>query len=61
MQIQTERGLILIEAAYQSKERAEMDGYKYSFTSKELGRDIYSKCIDDKGLRHTFAIIDGYC
>lgn len=61
MQVQTERGIIWVEAEYQSVERAKMDGYEYAFTSKELGRDVYSKCLDDRCLRHTFAIISGYC
>lgn len=60
MQIETERGIIYIEAAYQSEERAKMDGYTYAFHSKELGKDVWSKCLDERGLRHTFAIIEGY-
>lgn len=60
MQIHTERGLIWIEAEYQSVEWAEMDGYTYAFYSKELNRKVYSKCLDDKGLRHTFAVVVGY-
>ncbi len=59
-QVQTERGLIYVEAEYQSAERAIMDGYTYAFTSKEIGRDVYSKCLDDRGLRHTFALINGF-
>ncbi len=61
MQIKTERGLIYVEAEYQSAERAQMDGYYYAFTSEELGCDVYSKCLDDRGLRHSFALIRGYC
>ena len=60
MQMQTERGLICVEADYQSAERAQMDGYTYAFTSEVLGCDIYSKCLDDRGLYHTFARIVGY-
>ena len=60
MQIHTKRGLIWIEAEYQSEERAEMDGYTYAFYSKELNRKVYSKRLDDKGLKHTFAVIVGY-
>lgn len=60
MQVNTERGLIWVEAEYQSAERAQMDGYSYAFHSKELGKDVYSKCLDDRGLRHTFAVIIGY-
>ena len=33
MQVYTERGIIWVEATYQSKERAEMDGYTYAFHS----------------------------
>ncbi len=61
MQMQTERGIIWVEAEYQSAGRAQMDGYTYAFTSKQLGCDVYSKCLDDRGLRHTFALIVGYC
>lgn len=60
MQVKTERGLILVEAEYQSEERAVMDGYKYSFFSEMLNKKVYSKCLDDKGLKHTFALIVGY-
>lgn len=60
-QVETERGLIFVEAAYQSAERAEMDGYSFAFHSSKLGADLYSKCLDDRGLRHTFAVIEGYC
>ena len=61
MQVQTERGLILVEAEYQSEERAVMDGYTYAFYSEMLGKEVYSKCTDDNGLYHTFALIVGYC
>lgn len=61
MQVQTERGLIHVEAEYQSKERAMMDGYLYAFHSDKLGKDVYSKCTDGKGLHHSFALIVGYC
>lgn len=60
MQIQTERGLIFVEAEYQSEERAIMDGYTYAFYSNQLGKDVFSKCTDEKGLHHTFAIISGF-
>lgn len=61
MQMHTERGLIWVEAAYQSAERCEMDGYTYSFHSNELNADVYSKVLDELGHRRTFAIIEGYC
>lgn len=60
MQVHTERGLIWVEAEYQSEEEAKMDGYDYAFYSKELDKKVYSKCLDDRGLRHTFALIVGY-
>ena len=59
-QVQTERGLVLIEATYQSAERAEMDGYTFAFHSEKLGCDLYSICHDDRGLHHSFAAITGY-
>lgn len=57
-QTRTERGLVLIEGAYQSTERAKMDGYNFAFHSNMLGVDLYSKCLDDRGLRHTFVYIE---
>ena len=60
MQVKTERGLINVEAEYQSEEKAKMDGYSYAFYSRELGKKVYSKCLDDRGLYHTFALIVGY-
>ncbi len=59
-QVETERGLLLIEAAYQSEERAAMDGYCFAFHSQKLGCDLWSKCLDDRGLYHTFAMIEGH-
>ena len=40
MQVHTERGLINVEAEYQSEEKAEMDGYSYAFYSKELEKKV---------------------
>ena len=60
MQVHTERGLINVEAEYQSEEKAKMDGYSYAFYSNELEKKVYSKCLDDRGLYHTFALIVGY-
>ncbi len=57
-QVQTERGIVNIEAAYQSEERAQMDGYSFAFHSDMLKRDLYSKCLDDEGHRHSFAVIE---
>lgn len=59
-QVQTERGLIFVEAEYQSAEMAKMDGYDFSFHSEKLGCDVYGKCLDDRGLKHTFALIAGF-
>lgn len=58
--VQTERGIICIEASYQSEERAMMDGYRFAFHSDMLNCDFYSKCLDGKGLKHTFAVIEGF-
>lgn len=59
MQVQTERGLIYVKAEYESEEKAAMDGYTYAFYSKMLGKKVYSKCLDDRGLYHSFALIEG--
>ena len=58
MQVETERGIVNIKAEYQSVEDAKKDGYGYAFYSTKLGRDLYSKCLDDGGFRHSFATID---
>ena len=60
MQVHTERGLISIDAEYQSEEMAKMNGYAYAFHSSELKRDLYSKCLDERGLRHSFVVIVGH-
>ncbi len=57
--VQTERGIVCVEAHYASEERANMDGYRYAFTSEKLGGvKLFSKCLDDKGLEHTFATVE---
>lgn len=56
--VQTERGIIQVEATYQSAERAEMDGYRFAFHSERIGRDFYSISLDDRGLHHSFAVIE---
>ena len=43
MQVQTERGLIWVEAEYKSGEEAERNGYAYTFTSQKLNKHAYSK------------------
>ena len=58
--VQTERGLIDIEVAYQSEEKAVMDGYRFAFHSDMLKCDLFSKCLDERGLSHTYAVIEGY-
>ena len=60
MQMKTEKGFINVEAEYHSAERARMDGYSYAFTSNELDCELYSKALDDTGLKHSFAIVIGY-
>ena len=60
MQVHTERGLVSVDAEYQSEEKAKMDGYSYAFYSSELKRDLYSKCLDERGLKHSFALIVGH-
>ena len=70
MNVQTERGIICVEASYQSAERAQMDGYTYSFTAHNVympdmdatlnSVDFYGKALDDRGLRHVFAAVVGY-
>lgn len=58
-QVQTERGLITVEANYATAEKAEMDGYRYAFTTEKYG-DIYSKSLDATGHYHSFAQITGF-
>lgn len=55
-QIQTERGLICVDATFVSPEAAERAGYYYTFTSRKYG-DLYSKVISENGLSRTFAIV----
>ena len=57
MQVSTERGLIWVAAEYKSAKEAKENGYTYSFHSRELGKDVYGKCLDDRGLQHEFALI----
>lgn len=55
-QIQTERGLICVDATFVSPEAAEKAGYYYTFTSRKYG-DLYSKVVSENGLSRTFAIV----
>lgn len=57
MQMKTERGLIWVSAAYDSVDEAKENGYGYAFYSTELNCDVYSKCLDERGYKHSFAII----
>lgn len=57
-QVHTERGDIYVERTFRSKEEASAEGYYYSFRSSELGKDLFSKTLDDRGLRHSFAIVE---
>lgn len=57
-QLHTERGLICIERAFKSKEEASAEGYSYSFYSSELDKALFSKPLDDRGLYHSFAIVE---
>ena len=57
MQKQTERGIISVSAEYKSGMEAEKNGFTYTFTSRDLGCDVYSKCLDDRGFRHSFALV----
>ena len=57
MQVKTERGLIWLEDEYNSVDEAKENGYDYAFYSTELRCDVCSKCLDEKGYKHSFAII----
>lgn len=57
MQVQTERGIIFVKTEYDNVEKAKEEGYSYSFTSHQLNKDVYGKCLDDKGYRHEFALV----
>ncbi len=58
LMVQTERGIVCINARFGSGAEAEKNGYYYSFTSKTLNRDLYSKVLDDKGHYRVFATIE---
>jgi len=57
-QLLTERGLIYFEAEYSNREEAQNDGYSYMFTSSKLGKDVYGKTLDNKGLRHECVLVE---
>lgn len=57
MFMQTERGSIYVACEFPTDGEAIDMGYTYSFTSSQLRSDVYGKCLDDRGLRHEFAIV----
>lgn len=57
MQMHTERGLIKVVCEFPTDEEAKEAGFYYSFTSKELDAEVYSKTLDDRGLYHEFALV----
>ena len=58
IQVSTERGLVCVVKNYATKEEAIQNGYSYAFTSSALKCDLYSKCLDERGLYHEFVTID---
>lgn len=57
MQMHTERGIISVVCEFPTDNEAREEGFTYSFTSKELDADVYGKTLDDRGLRHEFALV----
>ena len=57
-QVQTERGLLHVAETFDTPEQAKDAGYSYAFHSSQIGKDLYSKCLDDRGLRHSFSIVE---
>ena len=57
-QVDTERGLIYVADVFASESEAKENGYTYAWHSGRLGRDLYSKCLDDEGRRHSFAVVE---
>ena len=67
MQVKTERGIISVDDVYQSGERAEIDGYSYSFTTYGVflpdrncrvdKADCYSKFPEGNHNCRTFALV----
>lgn len=55
MQYQTVRGLVNVDRLFISVIDALEEGYRYAFTSN--GTDLYSKCLDDRGYKHSFALV----
>ncbi len=57
MIVKTDNNDLIIEAAYQSEERAVMDGYEYAFDHPTLG-PIYRIETEDG---YSYATIEGFC
>ncbi len=57
IQVSTERGMLCVIKNYPDSDTAKANGYTYAFTSSELGCDLYSKCLDNRGLYHEFVTI----
>lgn len=53
----TERGIVYVIGTA-TEDIAYKAGFGYSFHSKELRRDLFSKCLDDRGLRRQFLLIE---
>lgn len=58
-QIETERGLVYVVREYLTADEAKNNGYTYAFSSYKLNCDLYSKCLDDRGLYHEFVTVKG--
>lgn len=56
-QLNTERGLVSIATWYRDAEEAEKDGYTYAFNAFKNDLTLFSKCLDERGLYHSFAIV----
>ncbi|MCR5837175.1 MAG: hypothetical protein K6G88_11765 [Lachnospiraceae bacterium] len=56
-QVKTERGTICVVAEFKSSEEAMEHGFYYSFHSTDLNCHVFSKCLDDLGHHHQFALV----
>lgn len=56
-QIQTERGTLVISDYYENSEKAQNEGYSYTFTSDRLNADLYSVITDKDGYCREFVIV----
>ena len=64
IQVRTERGIIGVHDLQCPRDKAIAYGYSYSFTAyhceyegKVFMADVYSKCLDNRGLRHEFILV----